>query len=1570
MLRKAVFSILALATVAVASAQLNYAQRNVAIRAGVLVIDSQQGGGTTLNYNPFVWFNLDSNKKVLPPGWSFYNPVASTQVTAAMNARWTAHNTFFGQAGAPAVGDPLTKRDAPYWEVFLSTASDAQITSFDVLHLSAYGLVRLNPLEREKLRKFMEGGGVLWVDTRNLAQLDPINGLPIPFDISNVNLGGAATGDFNHPLLSMPHTVGYDSLFAMQSEALVGLRAVDFTPFPNLPPFQGGGSSDFLRMLPVASDQLGPAVMVGQVGGGFMVVTSRQVARTLNRTQVLGAYNDNVYHRANNPLFDRGSDAAAKLIVNAANLPSGHAQHSKGARKENSSPIDVHAPLLKRFDAPLTPTSTVKNYFPPVVYNGLIVAVSQDQIFVYDANPRRDMDGDGNPDDGFPDFALGSNEDLIWTSGVMSGPISPPACAEVPDALGAPAQQIAVTDLRGTLYLFNAFPAAPGLNMPPANTIGAPPGTNSTDTSLDGHGPYAPTYHDGQIFVADEASAGLGQIVGRVWLADARTGTGLNGSAARFLAGGSSSPTLPRPAGPAVVGYIPIADNSGGVDRVVYVSGRHNILGGPFATAGVSSLWVGAKGEKPTSFTAVPGLLTINTRASGQGLDLHNPQPANNDPLGIKITLVDANGNPLDPNTYNGWVTGNPVQAGGIITMTLSGGANIAAINAGGVRVDYTIDWGTNNPAQTSQLLRGQITLPDDPVNGGDRRRILPSMALSPQGTLHLVHAYQPSGGLVPDLAPRHQGGAFYSFREEGRGAFRLLNRWELYPQHTFVLNQAGTATVRETLFDNDELPAVVNSQMGLNILGGNFTNLSFQGGPAIHNGVVYVTARGYKSAFVPCSILLAFQAEPDVAQINVGDLQGGFTLLQPDMARSQSKTLPDQYNTLQPTQFIYEREPGSDRGTIRLDNLMATNRGPVQNAISRSQPIILRRSGQPDQLIEPDRTGSRWSPLLWYYVNYGVSNASPPTVTGKTVFFGGASSLPSILQTGAPFPTRGLLTGLDADVSPTDPFLVSNPNRPWLKQLWNLKFVAAPQDIRPNPAIRWPQSSGVTSFTAWAVRLLQTTLGSSTDAYGVVAGDGVLVSWGPPGANGQGLYAFSRADFLVADEGRLARFDPSGNPTWSSDASLITGAAIDIGSAADVKPLVRPTKAYALNQTDMLVVDTGSDRIIRMDTSGRELRSLDRYRVDPNFAPDGSNTNEPLTFKAPRDVLTFSTYETTIPFSNPSPTGIEYWVHYVVADTGNKRILELVDRYAVNAMTRRIEGLITDASGNKALGILYWHTPSAFSGKNFSYNSVARVYVDGLPTGRWVYAAGIGSALPTRANTGLDVPSTVALRETEGGNGGIVVFDGNTSQIISEVDVPAIGANIFYNPATGLFDAPARPARTSNPADVTQSSGKKLGNLTSVTMKNIRHPVFGNRVAIMFTDAEGVWEIVQPVAGGPWVVDWMLPNEVYKVMRRDGANVPLPLNPQMLRANYARRLDSNEVLVVNGYTGRTLGGAGFDGEVIQVDGDFDTELTPTSPGFNWNKLNLNFNTFTVRFELPPVTGVRGLLIPVFADRR
>jgi len=184
---------------------------------------------------------------------------------------------------------------------------------------------------------------------------------------------------------------------------------------------------------------------------------------------------------------------------------------------------------------------------------------------------------------------------------------------------------------------------------------------------------------------------------------------------------------------------------------------------------------------------------------------------------------------------------------------------------------------------------------------------------------------------------------------------------------------------------------------------------------------------------------VVAFDANPLPREIQVGQIPDRFSLVQPDIARSPVKDDPRTFNSFQMNQFRYE-----GNSTVRFDNLMTTNRGPITNALSTSQPVILRRAGAPDQVIEPGEAGGRWDPLRWYMVMNGYRNFSPPFVTGGVLYMAGDSMIPSLFENGfSGPPTRrdGLLFGLYAKFSPNDAFLIPNSVKPWMKQATTLGY-------------------------------------------------------------------------------------------------------------------------------------------------------------------------------------------------------------------------------------------------------------------------------------------------------------------------------------------------------------------------------------------------------------------------------------------------------------------------------------------------------------------------------------------------
>lgn len=1602
---------LALAILAGASAfgQQTYAQRTQDVRCGVLTLDGTRfanlGTNPSANDTPFVFLNVDNNARVKPAGWRFYNPNAPGVATPDIVARWGALSALVGGTG-PNVGDTVNKKHAAYWEVRLSQASDDTLSQYDVLMFSGYRNVSLNPAEREKLRKFVDAGGVLWLDLYQDAttqtSIDPINNFPIPF---RQVIGGSqplSYADIFSPLLSTPNTLSLANLEAMATDGdRVNLGAVLFnTPgLSGLDRLNMNVPEDGQRLQPVAGSAQGPVVSVGRIGDGFVVVTSRGYAYALNRVRLnTNTFDTNNRYRAVVGTSDRVQDNICKLVVNMVTLASSYAQSQQGSRKANSSPVGIGAPLLKRFDTP-----SLKQFRnQAAVFKGLLVVTTNEQVIVYDANPNSDLDGDGNPDDGLQDSSLGTGYDEIWESQAYPGPISPPMCFEVSNGNGVPQDCIGIVDANGVLSVFNAFPSnAQG------RLVGA---TNLTAPSYGGYElkapdpkptisgpPVAPTFQEGVITVFDTIQVVPGVSSGRVWLVDARDGVRLDSGGSDFTLG---SGVLPEFTGSPLMAYIPIADNSGGVDRVIYGAGKAG-NNGAYQTATVVSMWLGARGETPppTGVTVAPTTLTVQTRAYRQGLAIFLPNTSNNatipggSGLGVKLTVIAANGDPWDGATMaayfqNTVVQGQPGEL--IFSLNTPLPTNPDGTLAVGLRLDYTLDWGSVSPALATQLIRGTLSFPDDFTRSlSNRRQILGNLAISPKGTLYAVVS---TGNMTFSSSASDSGGSFYAIREEGRGAFRMLTRYDLYPPHTMALQGTSSMSVPATVDDNDDLTNIPGPSAFLN---GQFRQITFTGGPAVRNGVVYVTAQGRKNfAFIPYGIVMAFRGEPDSPTIRVGDFPGGSTIIQPDIVQSAGgqKTAPNRYSVLQGGQYTYS----DATGTLTINNLANVSRGQVQSALSQSQPIIVRSpNGAPDRAFWPDAVASNWSPLLWYVVDHGTAISSSPYVAGDNVYYAGTSALPFFLTQGFIIPplTNGVGAAVAADIAPNDPFIKPNTGRSWISQIMRLKVLSAGSnpDIKANPDLRWPQFAGIDTFDSFVQRLLQTVIGRTpsspaSDGIGVVGGDRALVLIGA-GPLGTVYSGFSRSDIVVADQGRVTRFDPSGNPIWSSDTSDSSGET-DSGPAANVKGLLRPTRAYLFGDSDVLAVDPGTNRIVRFDRTGRETRSIKSFLVDPNYTPEGYRSNETRNLTGPTDVLTYGTYvpspDTPVnPYSNPQP--LEYWYHYVVADTANKRIVDMVDRYAVDPTTRRILDPVQDANGQRQLGVLWWHSPSQYSGKQFDYSSLARVVANpASATPTYYLAAAIGAVTPTRVDTGLDQPGGVKPREASDGNGGIVLFqpsNPSATVVINEVIVPAIPANAFYDDVSASWLSSARP-----------QSVKKLGGLTSVTARTVN----GNVVAIMFTDSTGVYEIVP--AGSAWAVRWMLPNESYRVMRgvynlyntSRAAPFNVPGNPSSrnsaeLRAMYARRLDSGEVLVVNGYTGSTRGfrqpngqfldRVSFGGEVLQIDGTIDPgPVAPGNPnalpGFNVNKTNLGFGYLSIKFELPPVTGTRSLLQPIFADRR
>jgi len=1548
-----------------------YDTQTTKINVGVLLLEGMRSPVApfpTYSGAPHVWGQLDRVPGVKPGGWVFENPLGKTTLGASDRNRWLS------LGGAPAVNTPLTKRDAPYWEVPLAALDEASLARYNVLCLSVANVPQLNPREREKLRKYLDQGGTLWVDlTTNTTNVDRINSTPYGFGINND--GSPLEANLSHPILNFPNRMTRDDVaLSGENSTLVtqqvgGFGALNgiFGPLPQ----------ESARFEVVAGTAIGGTVSVAKIGQGHLVLTSRGVSAVLSRGYDATAPSlpNTNYRFTSLPIYlDEKTYSAAKLAINIAGVGSEFSSGGGGSRRTSSVGVNLAAPLLRSFTETNPGAFTASN--PPVFMDGRMIVTANGRVTVFDARTGFDLDGDGNPDDGLED-SLSGQADVIWESQNMGARLSAPTVVPVPNSPFGIFKQVWVVDENSQVHIFDLDSV--GATVAPVASINPP-----TPALADPDGPHPVAVNEGVAIVADIRASNQS---GRVWGIDVASGQVLAtvGNWAIDTTG-----RLRQPSAAASIGYIPIQDSSGGVDRVIYVATKPATLGSP-TPAGMTSVWLGARGEPPVGRRFV-GAMTfeLQTRASLQALPVVVNPPGPLAHLGVRIHILRPNGDPLTEAEMGQYLDGSVSQgANGFVRVGLTGlnplgldldGSDGNPNNDAGWRVDYTLDWGQIGGVggvQADAFVRGNLYFSDDTSNA---RRVLGSPVIGPEGNVFV----NTSAGVG------NTGGTMFNLRETGRGDFVLVYRWDVYDFFQFTIDGTNTVSYPATVTDYDAITRF------LPFLQRPITQFTLVGAPVVRGDTVFIQARGRKTLFGPGSdspttVMFALRANPGPMEFFVGSGipdNAAVVLRQPDISRSVNKTVPEITNTIPANSVTIQRQPDGTKKIV-LDSAMTVRRGNMGDSISASLPVIVTVNGTSDTLYEPEAladngstfsgaSSGRFSPLRYYTVLNGLDPVGTPALSGNTLYMGGASVLPGLLATGFTFPLveNGLLFGFDVTLAGNDRFLRpaapqtgetgwlgTYPQRPWMNQLSLLNPNGGFQSAT---ALKFPQIRGSQSFDDVRVRFLQAAL-PDNDLVSIAGGTGTL---GVTSTNA--VYGFRRADVVVADQGRVARFDGAGNPLWAALSTRATGGEQPVGGASTQGAFGEPTRAYPQPDGTILVADPSTNRIVRMDSAGRALRTITDFRVDPQYIPNGYQSTQTTTLRGPRDVITFEQIRDAAnnPYNNPQP--FERWVHYVIADTGNNRAVEVIDRYAYDPNTGRTLGVVqytANGSVERALGVLFWHSPEEISGRRYAYTSIGRVYRGTGINRRVAVALGFGNVEPGQVTFGLD--GTGQQIDRNSGNGGVVIYDGTQTLVITEFSRPAITANAFLNLVAGVytFSSPAQPQRQ-----------QKITGLNSVTLRYVDDGA-GPQLAVMITEASGVYELAQPnpvAQPNVWAVRWMLPTEAYRGIRRPrdandkpGAVAPLTANDLAnnavgFRPAYARRLDSNDVLIVNRYFGETFNRTAFNGEIFVVDGGFGG--TGAQPGYDLNRYNIGFNSLSVKFELPPVQGIRGIANPQFAE--
>jgi hypothetical protein len=467
------------------------------IRVGVLQI------GTNPALTPFVWHVLDRRSDYKPAGWDFVNPLA-----------------------APG----SRKNMATYWVVNLDQISMEDLSKYDALVVATQGSnIGFTPEQREKLRKFVDAGGLLWIDNQTAYTIDTRAPLFLDLQFNNEGSTSGLLAYPTHPLVNAPYPISAGEVNQMGAGIRGSLSAVGADL--NAPPAPG-----VLAPIVVRQDNRRPVLAAGQYGSGAVVVSSIGIAYALSQAVA----------PPGGPVANENFVAAApqnlKFGYNMIQWASAFTAQRKNARRTAGSFESIGAPLVEKWG--LTGLQAVGTFASaPVFYNGALFVVGASpfgdlRLYCFDANPRRDIDGDGNEDDGLPDlWQRGTPYDEIWEAPLGSEPTSTPQIVEIAPSSNDPLQRalVVVVLKNGTVQAYRAFPRTGGINTPIA---GLSDGSNLVwERTLPNAVPFddenvpVPAFAEGLI-VVPAAQSGGGGTNGRLYVLWAATGDIINSGSA------------------------------------------------------------------------------------------------------------------------------------------------------------------------------------------------------------------------------------------------------------------------------------------------------------------------------------------------------------------------------------------------------------------------------------------------------------------------------------------------------------------------------------------------------------------------------------------------------------------------------------------------------------------------------------------------------------------------------------------------------------------------------------------------------------------------------------------------------------------------------------------------------------------------------------------------------------------------------------------------------------------------------------------------------------------------------
>ena len=1567
-----VLVVLAVATAFLAVAQrshadaFTYSSERRIVRAGILVSSALDiGNAGPENPDPHVFYVLDSRTDLKPLGMEFVNPLAPPVITADIYQRWrrrvrlgTSDPAFDSSSPVSQVfriGARVTKNLGAYWEVNLDNLSPDDLREFDVLLLHTHRPnVAFTAEQREKLLRFIDGGGTLWLDNCGGFSFAPDS--PFLFDIqynngSNRN-AQAVIATPNHPLLAYPYVLTPQEIQQFGDKFVNDYWLYDASPANR--PVPGGHT-----LVPVIWNNRGfapasptvphpnwrPYVLAGQVGAGRVVFCSQDSICAIN--DYVGGVN--VGYGGNSGAVSGDVLIGAhppdlKFGYNVAAWATAHMTGRTNVRRTGGTSERIAARLEPKWQdvAPRAGNRVGGVAF----FRHCAYVVDGDLVLhCYKTHPALDLDGNANADDGRPD-PPGAGYDEIWRYDLKAispsatgasaptvvefydpnygagGPSLGPAPA-VPLASFNQRELVVVTLSDGTVVAVRALPRAansPSMPLAPETVADwAVQVSGAQDYGIDpaSRQPIpAPAWSEGVLFVGVNTASG-----GKVVAIDPRNGRsafhpgpdGYSGDLAETAAVPQTGMIGPVHGSPSV-GYVRDQAN-GAVDKMLYV-----LTGAATGMApAVRAFWFGSRGETLTLQTGTNNVFRSRAdRPWYASLDNIDLRPRVFAKLVVpggatysrELRFAGIGSSPGANEFMADWAGGNAVAVTSD-QISFPGGPTVAANDPNvTIYADYTLDWpGTLFAAAPKVAARNVYPVPDPGNTGGNT--IGGSPALSPQDTVYYV----------ADTTGSAAGGA------PGRGVLLAVN--EQYPtsrtrvRWAYVMHDGYSLTVNG---QEVRIPARLWQTDDTNGLptGVPIENVQFTGSPAYRNGIVYATATGSVGGS-GVSLVLAFRAEPDLRLRLNQRIEPGQTVRVWQVNLLNTQTAASRIE-LNPQQYTLDRESGM----IRITSMAPP--GAVGGFVSASTAFVAQIGSGQEVLLAGNQRGQPVGPegvdnLLWYAV---LPQQLPPQLGGLPLaeLWSSVSVQGDALWVGF---SQGAIASLSANPESSDPAV---------------------------------QSAGSQAKLVRHLRWATVVPGGGRVFEAPAATTNVLVAM-----SAAGPAAYEDAITLVADNRRLVEVNSAGEAVWSADGTrtyAVAGGDLPIyltdPNSGDVTPanpqsatgvpvvhrvaFARPTVARRVGLNDMLVVDTGNNRVLQMDRGGNVVWEVNRLQ---DHLRGWLRRGDPLSLNEPTDCQFWTEFVPDLrawagqaAVQLPSVPG--YVVHYLIADSGNFRVVEVVDilNYAGSpvqvggvSMLRQVN-FASDTYGRQ--------------GQRYRFRTVERIVTlnNRLPA-EWRYNPfdpnNPPAQLPDTAvrqltlslvsnyrlvgneNVALQAFNTIGDTQQSGGGSVVLLNEGGRPlTIVSNLRIPDPSA-----PGGGRLQAIVNPTWFSKFDENVGPGGIPIG--PGMEMLRYRY---------LLADANGCYQLVPGIDGNGRAVlnvEWMLSADDYFRMtgKRLVATCIRPLGRESNAAAAGRALSPlRRYLITNKFTGEdnpgvfvgVLGrGTDFHGEVFVI----DPSPTPTA---------------------------------------